>query len=301
MNPWDSAYYGANQPLFRVGQVPVYVTTLFVAAQASAMILFALLGYGSTLENALTFSFPAILAGKLWTLVTYAFVDQLNFFSALGLVFFFLFGRRVEEQLGTRRFLILLAVLVIGPTLLLTVLGFVGVSHRDNAFYGGHHIHLTILIAFVWFHSHAIFWPGIPAKWFGVFFVALATLQFLGMRLWVFFWMCLFTLLLGYITLRRMGMGMKFAAIEEPLLSLLPTGKSKGYRSSKRKLRVVKKPKKHTYESKLTPKVEPKTTSPGASVDHLLEKISREGIGSLTDAERKQLEQASDQISKGEP
>ena len=51
------------------------------------------------------------------------------------------------------------------------------------------------------------------------------------------------------------------------------------------------------YESKLAPKVDPMASSaPVASIDHLLEKISKEGISSLSDKERKQLENASSEL-----
>jgi hypothetical protein len=39
------------------------------------------------------------------------------------------------------------------------------------------------------------------------------------------------------------------------------------------------------------------SSAPVASIDHLLEKISKEGISSLTDKERKQLESASSELS----
>jgi len=38
------------------------------------------------------------------------------------------------------------------------------------------------------------------------------------------------------------------------------------------------------------------SSAPVASIDHLLEKISKEGISSLSDKERKQLENASSEL-----
>lgn len=309
MNPW-STYYTSDNPLFHLGRVPVYVTTLYIALQVFALVVFAIAGNNSTLPLHFVYSVDAVAAGKLWTLVTYAFVDRLTFWTALGLVFFYLFGRPVESRLGTHRYLWLLGVLILGPTLFLTVVGFLfgnpavfagrsGMLGGFMGYWSSMNIRLSVLVAFVWFHSDAIFWPGVKAKWFGVFFVALQTLQFLGARHWLFFWMCWISLLLAYITLRRMGMPMKFPSIEEPLLKLRPDARSKAYRRSKRKLKVVKSPtgkKRVRYESKLAPKIEaPKSAA--ASVDHLLEKISQQGISSLTETERKQLEKASNQLS----
>lgn len=310
MNPWDN-YHTVGSALFRIGRLPVYVTTLVVALQVLALVLTAIIGFNSPAIYYFAYTADAMEAGRLWTLITYVLIDQLDFWTALSLVFFYLFGLRVELHLGPQRYLSLLGVLVLGPTLLLTVSGllvgdpfdlrtsFLG---RFPGYWSSMNVRLCVLVAFCWLYSNALFWPGIQAKWFGVFFVALQTLQFLGMRAWLFFWMCWISLLLAYITLRRMGLEMKFAAIEEPLLNMLPSKKPKGYRQSKRKLRLVKEPKgpskRHRYESKLSPKMGmAESEGTAASVDHLLEKIAREGISSLSDAERKQLESASDRLS----
>lgn len=310
MNPWDT-YYTSNQPLFHVGRVPFYVTTLVIALQVLAMVALALIGYGSPLIGDFIFSSANVEAGKLWTLVTYAFVQGIDFWAVLSLVFFYLFGIRVEMHLGTRRYMTLIGVLLIGPTLFLTLYGLIfgdlfasaaqpGLLGRSvNGYATSDNLRLSVLIAFVWLHSDALFWPGIKAKWLGIIFVSLQTLQFLALRMWVDFYMCWLSLLLAYVVLRRMGMGMRFPAVEEPLLSLLASRKSKGYRSSRRKLKVVKPPrgsKKNRYESKLRPKVE-ENRSTTASVDHLLEKIAREGLSSLTPEERKELENASNQLT----
>lgn len=294
MNPWYP-HYAANHPLLRVGGLPVYVTTLIIALQVIAMFVMAVVGHGSPWSREFIYTATNVEAGRLWTLITYAFVEPISFWAVLGLVFFYLFGIRVEIHLGTRRYLTLIGILILGPTLLHSIFGLVFVDlfagsalpglfvSSLSGYYSSDNVRLSVLIAFVWLYSDALFWPGIRAKWLGIIFVALQTLQYLGARQWLYFSMCWLSLLLAYITLRRMGMGMKFSAIEEPLASLIPSRKPKGYRSSRRNLKVVKPPKgkkRHRYESKLAPKVEP-PTSRTASVDHLLEKIAREGLSSL--------------------
>ena len=91
-----------------------------------------------------------------------------------------------------------------------------------------------------------------------------------------------------------------FSQVEETFLKLIPKRRPKGYRSSKRKLKVVRQNRsgrKVAYESKLKPQVDISDKPAVSSIDHLLEKISKDGIGSLTDKERKQLESASDELS----
>ena len=267
------------------------------------MVVLAVLGGASPLVASLIFDNVGVLEhGRLWTLFTYVFVNPITFWNALGLVFFYLFGRRVEQQMGSRTFLKLLLCLILIPTILLAIFGLLFSSPYSFLPYASSaNLHIAVLIAFVWLHSEAIFWPGIAAKWFGMFFVAVHVLQLLSARLWPFFWMAWVSLLIAYIFLRRDGMPMKFAPAEDALLNMIPKRKGKGYRSSKRKLKVVKKRKggrQVAYESKLAPKVDSMTSSaPVASIDHLLEKISKEGISSLTDKERKQLESASSELS----
>ena len=305
MNPWET-YHASNQPLFRVGNVNVDVTTLFVAIEALGMIAYAIVGVASPLFISLTFDKIGILDhGRLWTLLTYAFVNPITPWNAIGLVFFFLFGRRAERQMGSRAFLKFLLWLILIPTITLSVVGFVFSDISSALPYSSSaNLHLGVFIAFVWLNSDSIFWPGVPAKWFGVFFVAVHVLQLLSHRLLTFFWMAWLSLLVAYIFLRRDGMPMKFAPAEQALLNLIPKRRPKGYRSSKRKLKVVKERKsgrKVAYESKLAPKVDSMTSSaPVASIDHLLEKISKEGISSLSDKERKQLESASSELSDDE-
>ncbi len=302
MNPWET-HYSSNQPLFRVGNVNVDVTTLFVAIEAIVMIALAVLGGASSLVASLVYSKLGVLEhGQLWTLFTYVFVNPITFWNALGLVFFYMFGRKVELQIGSRKFLKLLLCLILIPTITLTIFGLLFSNIYSFLPYASSaNLHLAVLIAFVWLNSEAIFWPGVAAKWFGVFFVAVHVLQLLSARLWPFFWMAWVSLLIAYVILRRDGMPMKFASVEPSLLNLIPKRRAKGYRSSKRKLKVVKERKggrKVAYESKLAPKVDAMSSSaPVASIDHLLEKISKEGISSLSDKERKQLESASSELS----
>ena len=89
----------------------------------------------------------------------------------------------------------------------------------------------------------------------------------------------------------------KFSA---PWKNLLPSKRRKGYRSSRKALSVVKKgaKPKRRYDPKLKPTARPPSSSaPAKSIDHLLEKIARDGMASLTDEERAQLAAASNDLA----
>lgn len=77
----------------------------------------------------------------------------------------------------------------------------------------------------------------------------------------------------------------------------MPVSKSAGYRHSKKKLALVREPSakaRARYEPKLTPRAEIPPSHPSVeSIDHLLDKIAKDGLGSLTAQERHELENAS--------
>ncbi len=305
---WDrsSPNYSSNRPLFHMGQLPVYVTTLLVMIHAVMLVVMAVAGPRSALRLNLSFiSEMAISQGKLWQFVTYAFTNYPNVWAVLGLIMFLIFGRKVESMLGVRRFVKLYSVLVLLPPIVLSIFSLLTNTPAILGFRGASYlIHFCIFIGFIFIEPRALMLFGFLAKWVGVFFVFLISIGLITDRFWMELWMLWLNLAVTYMMLRRWGLPMRFPSIEQPLLNLLPKGKSGGYQHSKRKLKVVRSPKKrrrHRYQSKLaqlsqTPQV-PASKGAAASIDHLLEKISKDGIGSLTDEERRQLEQASNQLS----
>ena len=95
--------------------------------------LFLLLDLGEMIQEGTLAAAPGLLLAEFLQnlLVTYAFVNPITFWNALGLVFFYIFGRRVEMQIGSRAFLKLLLLLILVPTVLLTVIGLLFSSFFD--------------------------------------------------------------------------------------------------------------------------------------------------------------------------
>ena len=301
---WERSSFNPGQrPLFYIGMMPVYITTMIILVHIALLIVAAIGGSGGSTWSPFTFQANEVVEqGKLWKLVTYAFYSpaELIFSVAIGLVFFYLFGIHVEKYLGSKDYLKLYGVLLIVPPVVFSILYLLLGRQHLFPLYSSRTIYLSIFLAFAFIFPNAQMLFGFLAKWMAAFVVAVYTLQLIAFRDGLDLFVMWFRIILTYVTLRRLGLSARFPAFEDGLLNLLPKRKSKGYWSSKRKLKVVKggKKKKSIYKSKLAPMVSmPRTKAPVASVDHLLEKISKTGIGSLTEAERKELESASSELS----
>jgi hypothetical protein len=104
-----------TQPLTRIGNMPVYGTTIVVAAMVDGMIVSAFFGLAASVEM---FAFvPQWFwkQGHVWRAVSYLIVGQVNFFTIFSLMFFYSFGRDCELEMGRGRYFGFLGVLIAAP------------------------------------------------------------------------------------------------------------------------------------------------------------------------------------------
>src|SRR5678809_871160 len=97
--------YRDNGPLTRIGAVPVYLTTILVAAMVVGVVFSAFVGYFNSIALLGFFPHLAWREFQIWRLATYVFVDQANFFTLFSLLFVYSFGQNCEEALGRHRYL----------------------------------------------------------------------------------------------------------------------------------------------------------------------------------------------------
>src|SRR6185369_8311470 len=114
------------RPVAWMGRYPVDVTTILVITHVVAMILGCLLvAFGASGFLAwLQFDSAAVLHGFAFhQLVTYAFVHAPSniLWFAIEMYMLFVFGREVERFLGRKAFIGLYCLLLIGPSVLLTL------------------------------------------------------------------------------------------------------------------------------------------------------------------------------------
>lgn len=272
------------RPVAWMGRYPVDVTTILVGTHVLTLIISCLLiffGAGGLL-NSLQFDSASVLhSGAVHQLITYAFVHAPSssgwwpIFFAIEMYMLFLFGREVERFLGRRAFLILYTILLLLPSLLLTGLA----SWQRTGMSGSVQLHFAIFIAFATIYPNVDLFLRIPAKWVALILIALATLQLLTFRVWyelVILWASVTTAFL-FVELRGAGP------------ELVWWNNLKARIGPKPKFRVVQ---------KMRPRRPVESDDVYASIDPILDKISKFGIGSLTANERRQLDRERDRLLK---
>jgi membrane associated rhomboid family serine protease len=267
------------RPVTWMGRFPVDITTILVGVHVICAILTALLvAMQAGVLNYLVFDSAAVWSGQVWRLATYAFIhspSELLWF-AVEMYMLFFFGREVERFIGRRAYIWLYAILLLTPALILTLWGLrarIGMA-------GSGALHFAVFAAFVTIYPNVQFsLLRIPAKWLFVIFAAIATLTALAAHDWqdllVFWW----SIAVAFLFIEWGGAGPDLSWLNKFKFSIQP----------KPKLYVVQK----SSERRV---VEPDNIY--ASVDPILDKIAKSGIGSLTASERRALDRARNRLLK---
>jgi membrane associated rhomboid family serine protease len=273
------------QPVTWVGRHPVHVTMLLVGVHVLLMVLTCLLlafGVSGFLSLIIFDSAQVISLGRVWQIVTYAFVHAP---SGMGLLWFaiemyllFVFGHQVERFIGSRAFIGLYALLLGVPTVFLTVIGLwtrLGVA-------GSITLHFGVFIAFAAIYPQAEMLLRIQAKWVALILVAIGTLGALANHDWasiIMLWTTVATAV-GFIRLRGIGPELVWW--------------------TDLKARWQPKPKFHVVP-RSAPRRAVESENVHESIDPVLEKISKQGINSLTASERRALDRARTRLLKKSP
>ena len=216
----------------------------------------------------LTFNTESVLrGGELWRCLTYAFVNPPDPWFIISLVMLYIFGRDVEQHLGRKGFIRLyLGFLLLGPSLLLAA----SLVSRQSLSITQSWANFAVFLSFAALYPGAQLLFQITAKIFALVLLGISVLQLLAGRQWVEMMVLLATAFLAYYAIRHgSALNLDFVSRLRPVSS----------RSKIPRLRVVKSP-------------DDEPVDPHRIIDPLLEKISQNGLSSLTRREREQLEQA---------
>ena len=268
------------RPVAWMGRYPVDVTTMLVGLHVAVAIITAILvalGAGSILAY-LQFDSAAVwYSGQVWRIFTYAFVHAPSslLWFAIEMYMLFVFGREVERFVGQRAYIALYLLLLIAPTLVLTLWGL----WQRSALAGSPALHFGIFVAFATIYPRVELFLRIMAKWIALILAGIYTLQLLAYHAWsdlAVVWTSIGTAFL-FIELRGAG----------PELAWW----------SNLKARIGPKPKFHVVQNTRARRVvDPDDVY--TSIDPILDKISTFGIGSLTANERRQLDRERDRLLK---
>jgi len=268
------------RPVGWVGRYPIYVTTLLLTVHVACMIVGCFLFAFKVpwILSLLSFDSEQVLfGGRLWQVATYAFVHPPSnvIWFAIEMYMLFAFGREVERFIGRRAFIALYLLLLFVPPLLLT---FWGIGQRTGVA-GSATIHLSIFIAFAAIYPNVELFLRVMAKWVALILLAIYSLQLLAYHVWpelAVLWLCV-ALTYSFVQLRGAG----------PELAWVRDWQSRW--RSRRSLRVVPR-------STVRHVVEPEDVYD--TIDPVLDKISKSGIGSLTASERRALDRARNRLLK---
>jgi membrane associated rhomboid family serine protease len=269
LNRYGSQYW------FKVGTVQVTTTVLITGLSALSLFVFAA---DPTLLRFIELDTTALTSLQLWRLLTWPALNApgagLLLSVLINLLMFFLFGRELEALLGRKRFLWFLLILTVVPALATTALVIV----LNQPFFAGGILVLAtgIIGAYVATNPTARSWFNVPLWVFFVVILAINLLYFTGVRDWGDVLFLMITVAVGMMLARSFGIS-RIAWIPAIPLPATVTGDRTNTESKKRK---------HANHLKVVE---------STTLDTLLDKISQQGIDSLTPQERRQL----DELSRG--
>ena len=268
------------RPVAWMGRYPLDVTTILVGTHvvvAVAACLMIAFGAGSILGFLQFDSAEVLYRGQVWRLATYAFVHSpsMLLWFAVEMYMLFVFGREVERFVGQHAFISLYAILLLAPTILLTGWGF----WERSGVAGSPALHFGIFVAFATIYPRVELFLRIMAKWVALILAAIYTMQLLAYHAWsdlVVVWASIAAAFL-FVELRGAGPELIW------------------WNNFKERLRP--RPKFHVLPKPTVRRVT-ESEDVSSSIDPILDKISKSGIASLTENERRQLERARNRLLK---
>lgn len=223
------------------------------------------------------FSAERLFHGWVWTPLTYVFVNPPSLWLVISSYLLWNFGEAVERHIGRWAFVKLLLCLLLATPLLLTILHLLGLPNWPAA--GIMQMEFGVFLAFAALYPTAklsiLLFGAIDAWILATVLVAVSALSDLSVRNWPGL----------FVLAGQVGTAVGFIRHEQgiwvlPSLSFWPKAKPRS-------------PKPDAPRAASGPKVVDLD-----DVDAILDKISRHGLASLTESERRTLEKASDQLGK---
>ena len=265
-----------EQPIAWIGKYPVRLAAFLAAAYLLGIFATVILKTAGINLAPFFFHLPTFIRGSVWQPLTCTFIQDVNFFSLFNILFLFWSASEVEKYIGRGRFLKLIALLLIIPPLVISVWSIFGVYW---AYYGSYEFSIGLFIAFATLYPNVEIFGWIPLKWMAFAGIVLGSMQQLPQHEWgdlsVLWIMCAVSF--GFIRLLQRD------------ISILAILKNVQIFKPKPKFHVV---------PRSTPRrvVDPEDVH--ESIDPVLDKISKQGINSLTASERRALDRARNRLLK---
>lgn len=271
---------------FRIGTVDITTTAFLVLAGILSMFWYAIDQVSLAKLEFLGF---LVRQGDVWRVVTWPVVNPpRDIFVVLTLWFFWFVGHAIEDRIGRVNFLVMMLVVVVLPSTIVAVMGFDPVIYT----FGLGVVGISLLVVFALDNPGAIFFFGIPAWVIAAVYVGIEVLRDLGDKVYERLVLELIMIVVALVTSRQYGLVAnlqfipRFGSDAKPNMRPVRQ-KEKGTKGPKGQ-RVVAGP----WESP-QPHHSP---ADEAELNHLLDKISANGIDALNRDEKNRLNELSKKL-----
>jgi membrane associated rhomboid family serine protease len=265
------------RPLFWVRGHPVYANTLIIVGHITAFVVAALcISYfgGMAVSERLALSTPDVWGrGEVWRLFSYvaydpAFFSQRSLWFLFSIILLYFFGREVEQFVGRRAYLTFYASLIVIPAILFCLFG---LAAGPQSYLNCCDVIFGVFVAFATIYPGAMpsFWIPLSARtllWILLGVFTLIDLAQHDIDAIFMLWACS---AVGYFAMRFVGAGHG-------------TNWLVNWLEERRTQRQIRQSRFKVLEDR-------KATE---SIDAILEKISKQGVGSLNASEKAALEKA---------
>jgi membrane associated rhomboid family serine protease len=310
---------GPGDPWFQIGTVDVTTSLLIPLLTVVIWIGYAI---SPSIITTIWLSRDVYQQGFVWQILTWPIAEAPSLGGAIGLFFFWSFGRALEQTLGPTRYLRMLVLDTIAISILALAFDFIryGNGKSSSAILSGLSLlalGVAVCVAVEFPGMQAFF--GIPIRFLVAGFVAINALQIISVRDWLQLIYLALAIAVCVVMLRAFGMGTDLPSwvprvpLPASWTGLQPStrsssGKVGGGAASKLKNRakrsgsgsVVTGPWGEQGTGTASPSAAPASVRSSAmtkadreEVDRLLDKIAQEGMGSLSSDEKARLEDAS--------
>jgi hypothetical protein len=266
------------RPVTWMGRYPVRVTTIISALYVLGMFLTTIAASAHLDLTTFAFQSRAFLHGAIWQPFTCIFIQTASFFFLFNVIFFYWAGTEVEKYLGIRRYLFLFGMLLLIAPVVLIAWGRAAAMWH---YAGSYELSVGLFIAFATLYPNIELFGWVSLKWLAFAGLVLASMQYLPNHEWgnlsILWAMCL----TGFLYIRFVQGRIP---IDVDLARLNPFR-----RRAKPTLYVVQ---------KSTMRRAAESDDVIESIDPILDKISKSGMASLTDNEKKILDRARNRLLK---
>lgn len=272
---------------FKLGSFDITTTALLVLLGVVSMFVYAA---SPDLLRDISFISPSVRDGELWRLITWPIPNPpTEIWVILTLAFFWFMGHRIEDQIGRKKFTVLILTMTVIPAAFVTIFDFTS----DTGFaYGLGVLATGLLVVFALDNPSAVFFFGIPAWVIAAVFVGIDVLRLLGQELYGQLVLELAVIVVALVGARQYGLLQS--------MTLIPNFGRSGQRRQPRQRRApAAAPRRAATASSVI-------TGPWASsdtavtdqieLDMLLDKIGASGMDSLSRDEKQRLNDLSKRL-----